>query len=145
MILEKVKSDLKTAMKAGDKVKVSVLRMLISATKNREIELKRPLEDEETISSIRSQIKQLKESYEQFKRGKREDLAEKALLEINVLKTYLPPELDDKELEEIVKAVISEFAATKKDFGRVMKEVISRVSGRAEGKRINEIVRQHLH
>ena len=144
MILEKVKSDLKTAMKAGDKVKVSVLRMLISATKNREIELKRPLEDEETISSIRSQIKQLKESYEQFKRGKREDLAEKALLEINVLKTYLPPELDDKELEEIVKAVISEFGATKKDFGRVMKEVISRVSGRAEGKRINEIVRQHL-
>ena len=144
MILEKVKSDLKTAMKTGDKVKVSVLRMLISATKNREIELKRPLEDEETISSIRSQIKQLKESYEQFKRGKREDLAEKALLEINVLKTYLPPELDDKELEEIVKAVISEFAATKKDFGRVMKEVISRVSGRAEGKRINEIVRQHL-
>ena len=145
MILEKVKSDLKTAMKAGDKVKVSVLRMLISATKNREIELKRPLEDEETISSIRSQIKQLKESYEQFKRGKREDLAEKALLEINILKTYLPPELDDKELEEIVKAVISEFGATKKDFGRVMKEVISRVSGRAEGKRINEIVRQHLH
>ncbi|MCD6281840.1 MAG: GatB/YqeY domain-containing protein [Deltaproteobacteria bacterium] len=144
MILEKVKSDLKTAMKTGDKVKVSVLRMLISATKNREIELKRPLEDEETISSIRSQIKQLKESYEQFKRGKREDLAEKALLEINVLKTYLPPELDDKELEEIVKAVISEFGATKKDFGRVMKEVISRVSGRAEGKRINEIVRQHL-
>jgi len=144
MILEKVKSDLKTAMKTGDKVKVSVLRMLISATKNREIELKRPLEDEETISSIRSQIKQLKESYEQFKRGKREDLAEKALLEINVLKTYLPPELDNKELEEIVKAVISEFGATKKDFGRVMKEVISRVSGRAEGKRINEIVRQHL-
>ncbi|RLA99592.1 MAG: GatB/YqeY domain-containing protein [Deltaproteobacteria bacterium] len=145
MILEKVKSDLKIAMKTGDKVKVSVLRMLISATKNREIELKRPLEDEETISSIRSQIKQLKESYEQFKRGKREDLAEKALLEINILKTYLPPELDDKELEEIVKAVISEFGATKKDFGRVMKEVISRVSGRAEGKRINEIVRQHLH
>ncbi len=144
MILKKVRSDLKTAMKTGDKEKVSILRMLISVAKNREIELKRPLDDEESISSIRSQIKQLNESYEQFKKGKRNDLAEKALHEIDILKSYLPPEIEDMELEKIVKDVITEINATKRDFGRVMKEVISRVSGRADGKRINEMVKQQL-
>ncbi|MCD6570441.1 MAG: GatB/YqeY domain-containing protein [Deltaproteobacteria bacterium] len=145
MLLEKIRSDMENAMKAGDKQKVTCLRMLIAAIKNREVSLKRTLEEQEIISIIRSQIKQHKESYTQFKKGKRDDLAEIEDNEISILREYLPKEMSDSEIKNIVDEIIAEIGATRKDFGKVMKTVMAKVAGRADGKKVNSIVSQSLN
>jgi uncharacterized protein YqeY len=144
MLFEQINTDLKNAMKAGDKQTVSCLRMLVAAIKNKEISLRKTLEEQEIVSVVHSVINQHKDSYEQFKKGSREDLAIIEEHSINVLKNYLPQELTDSEIQAIVNEVIAETNATKKDFGMVMKTVMSKVAGKADGKRINSIVSQSL-
>lgn len=144
MLAERIKKDMIEAMKAGDKDKVSCLRVLMAAFKNREKNLRKELDDQEILAVIRSEIKQVTESYEQFKGGHRDDLAAKELASIGFLKNYLPAEISEEEIVAIVDAAIAELAATKKDLGKVMKQVLAKVAGRADGKRINAIVSSRL-
>jgi len=144
MLAERIKHDMTAAMKAGDKDKVSCLRVLLAAVKNREKDLRKQLDDQEIIAAIRSEIKQVTESYEQFKGGHREDLAQKEFKNLQILRSYLPAEMSDEEITAIVDAVISETGATKKDLGKIMKIVLAKLAGRADGKKVNVIVSSRL-
>lgn len=144
MLEARIKQDMMDAMKAGDKDKVSCLRVLLAAVKNREKNLRKELDDQEVLAVIRTEIKQVTESYEQFKAGHRDELAATELAHLTVLKSYLPAEMSDDELMAIIEAVITELGATKKDLGKVMKQVMTKVAGRADGKRINAIVGSRL-
>jgi uncharacterized protein len=145
MLSDIIKADLGKAMKAGDKQKVSCLRMLVSALKYKQVEAKKDLDDQEVLQVLRSQIKQVSESLDQFKQGGRQDLAANEEANLAILKTYLPQELSDEEIKAIAQRIISETSATKKEFGLVMKKTVAEVAGRADGKRVSGIVSQLLH
>jgi len=145
MLEARIKKDMLDAMKAGDKDKVSCLRVLLAAVKNREKNLRKELDAQEVLAVIRAEIKQVTESYEQFKAGRRDELAAKELAGLTILKSYLPAEMSDDELIAIIDAVITELGATKKDLGKVMKQVMTKVAGRADGKRINALVGSKLN
>jgi hypothetical protein len=144
MLTEKIKQDVTLALKAGDKEKVSCLRVLLSTIKNREIALKRVLDDSEATGVLRTEIKQVTDSYEQFKNANRKDLADIESIRLGILKAYLPAEMNDDELLAAIDSVIAELNATKKDMGRVMKEVLSIAAGRADGKRVSTAVNARL-
>lgn len=142
---EKIRTDLTESMKAREAEKTSTLRMLQSAVKNEQINLKRELSDEETLSVIRKAVKQRLDSIEQYTKANRGDLAAKEQSEIEILKTYLPPELDDAELEAGIREIIASTGAqSKKDIGKVMKEATVKYKGRADGKKIQEIASRIL-
>ena len=144
-LINQIQEDLKRSMKAKDGNRVSVLRFLLSSIQNREIEKKDALDDDEVLSEISSSAKRRRESIEAFKEGDRADLVEKEEAELAVLQEYLPEQLSPDEIrgvvEEVVKAVGAESAS---DLGKVMKELMPRLRGRADGKLVNEIVRQVL-
>ncbi len=143
---EKLMNDYKEAMKAKDAARVSTITFLRSAMKNLAIEKKKDaLDDMDAISIVRKQIKQRQDSIEQFKKGNRADLAEKEMKEMEILKAYLPKEVTADELKKIVEdAVASTGAAGIKDMGKVMKEVNTKVAGRADGKMVSDFVRERL-
>ncbi|MDR6225053.1 GatB/YqeY domain-containing protein [Desmospora profundinema] len=144
-LIERLNQDMKTAMKNKDKETLSVIRMVRSSLKNREIELKRPLNEEEALDVVIKELKQQQDSLVEFDRAGRDDLAEKARSEIAVLERYLPEPLSDEELRSIVqKAVNRTGAASKADMGKVMKAVMPEVKGRADGKRVNRLVLEVL-
>lgn len=144
-LLQKIDDDLKTAMKASDTVKVSVLRMAKAALKNKEIDKKDALSEDEIRSVLLSLSKRSKESIEQFAKGGREDLVDKERQELSVLQTYLPPELTQEELDRIIDEAIRESSAESlKDIGNVMRLVMPRARGAADGKVVNERVRALL-
>lgn len=145
-LYDRLESDVKAALKQGDSLRVSVLRMLIAAIKMAEIQgnVKR-LDENGVISTVQKHIKQHKESIEQFEKGNRNDLAEKERNELKILEGYMPEQLGEEELLAIVKAAISETgAATKADMGKVMRAVMEKAKGRADGKAINQIVAKLL-
>src|SRR6266852_1447337 len=140
-LTEKIRTDLTSAMKAQEKDRLSTIRLLQSAIKNEQINLGHELSDEEAMSVIRKSVKQRQDSVEQYTKGNRPELAAKEQAEIDVLKTYLPPELSDEELESGIREIIASTGArSKKEMGKVMKEATTRYKGRAEGKKIQEIV-----
>lgn len=140
-----LESDLKTAMKAGEKKRVATLRLLLAAVKNERIQAQRELTGEEVEAVLRRAAKQRRESIEQYARGGREDLAAAEREELAILESYLPKGMDDQELEAEVKAVIAEKGfASAKDVGLVMKEIMARHRGRVDGKRAQEIARALL-
>jgi uncharacterized protein YqeY len=142
---EQIRADLTESMKARTAERTSVLRMLQSAIKNEQINVQHDLSDEEAMSVIRKAVKQRLDSIEQYTKGNRPDLAAKEQSELEILKTYLPPELSDDEIESGVREIIaSTGAASKKDMGKVMKEATARYKGRADGKKIQEIVQRLL-
>jgi hypothetical protein len=144
-LLERIDSDLKTAMKSSDKVAVSTLRIVKSTIKNKEIEKGETLTDEEIISTFSTLTKQRRESIEQFEKGGREDLVSAEKAELAVLQKYLPEQLSVEELEKLIREAIQITAASgTKDIGRVMKEVMPKVKGRADGKEINRKVSELL-
>lgn len=142
MLLEKIASDMKEAMRAKDALRLSTLRMLKSAVEYAKIEKKQEnLPDAEVVSVIKKQIKQRQDSIEGFEKGGRVDLAEKEKAELSVLKSYLPEELSAEQVTEIVKATIAEVGATTKaDMGKVMKAVQAKLAGRADNKLVSQIV-----
>jgi len=144
-LLQKIDDDLKTAMKASDTVKVSVLRMAKAALKNKEIDKRDALSEDDIRSVFLSLSKRSKESIEQFAKGGREDLANKERQELSVLQTYLPQELTQEELDRIIDEEIRESSAESlKDIGNVMRLVMPRVKGAADGKVVNQRVRALL-
>jgi uncharacterized protein len=144
-LAEKIRADLTESMKARDTERTSTLRMLQSALKNQQIELKRELEDAEVMSVIQKAVKQRLDSIEQFEKANRPELAAKEKSEMELLKTYLPAELSDSELEAGLQEIVTSTGATsKKDLGKVMKEATARFKGRADGKKIQEFVSRLL-
>jgi len=142
---ERIEADTRNALKIGAKEKVSTLRMLNAALKNKQIDKRRPLNEEEVIETIRSLIKQRKDSIELFAKGGRQDLVDKETAEIVVLEAYLPAQLAREELEVMVRDVVATTGAQGvRDMGKVMKALIPLVGGRADGKLISELVKNAL-
>jgi uncharacterized protein YqeY len=142
---EQIRADLTSAMKARDAERTSNLRMLQAAVKNEQINLGHELTDEEVLAIIRKGVKQRQESIEQYTKGNRPELAAKEAAEMAMLKQYLPPELSDEELEAAVREIVASTGAqSKKDMGKVMKEATARFKGRADGRKIQEIVSRLL-
>ena len=129
------------ARKAQEKDRALLLSTTLAALRNREIELRRPATDDEVIQVIRKGIKTRRESVEQYTAGKRMDLADQEAAEIRMLEEFLPPALDPAEIRTAVRAAI---AAGASDLGKVMAQVMPKFKGRAEGKQINQIVREEL-
>jgi uncharacterized protein len=142
---ERVRADMTSAMKAQEKERLSTLRMLQSALKNEQINLGHELSDEETMSVIRKAAKQRLDSIEQYTNGGRTELADKERAELELLKTYLPAELSDEEVESGLREIVAATGAqSKKDMGKVMKEATARYKGRVDGKKIQELVSRLL-
>ena len=141
MLSDQIDSDLKVAMKERNLVGLDALRMLKSAIKNKSIEKKTDsLPDKAVLELIQKLIKQRKESIEQFKKGNRQDLEDKETKEIALLERYLPSQLSDADLQNLVRETIDvTHARTRSEMGRVMKEIMPKIKGRADSKRINEI------
>jgi uncharacterized protein YqeY len=141
----RIETDLKTAMKAGQKRRVSTLRLLLSALKNERIQSQRELTDEEVEAAIRRAVKQRREAIEQYARGGRQDLVDAETEELGILQAYLPQELSEAEIEQAVRTVAAEKGlSSTKDVGLVMKELMARYRGRVDGKRAQEIARRLL-
>lgn len=133
------------AAKAGDKLRLSTVRLLLSAVKYKEVDLKRELTDEEVSAVASTLIRQRHDSIEQFRAGKREDLAQKEEEEIKILQGYLPPQLSPDEVRGLIKKTATEIGAQgMKDMGKLMKEVMPKLKGKAEGKLINDMVKEVL-
>ena len=146
MLEEKIFNDYKEAMKSRDKLKSSVLSFLRAAMINTAMEKKKKnLDDNDCLAVIKKQIKQRQDSIEQFQKGNRQDLAGKEIKELEILKSYLPPELSEEEIKKIIEeAIIVTGAQGIKDMGKAMKEVTAKVAGRADGKLVSDLVRQKL-
>ncbi len=144
-LTEQIRADLTAAMKAREADRTSNLRMLQAALKNEQINVGHELSDEEALNVIRKAVKQRQDSIEQYTKGNRPDLASKEASEMDMLKQYLPPELSSEELESGLREIIASTGAqSKKDLGKVMKEATARYKGRADGKKIQEIVSRLL-
>lgn len=143
----RLNEEMKEAMKSGDSVKLSVIRMLRSSIKNREIERGKGtvLNDSEVTEVIVSAVKQRHDSIEQFAKGNREDLVEQEKKELEVLNSFLPKPLSDSEVRSLISKVISEtHAAGVKDMGKVMKALMPQILGRADNGMVSKIVRESL-
>ena len=145
---EQIQKDITAAMKAREEQRLSTLRMVKTALKNREIEKRAPLDDKESQQVLSTLTKQRKDSIEQFTKGGRQDLADKEAAEIKLIETYLPRAAEEEEIVAGVKAVIAEMGSpTMKDMGSVMKNVMARFSAagmRVDGKQVSEAVKKEL-
>jgi uncharacterized protein YqeY len=143
---DKVNDDLMAAMKARDAARVSTLRMMKTAIKNREIDLRAQLEDPQALEVLKTLIKQRRDSIEQFLKGKREDLASKEAAEIKIIEEYLPPAVTEEEIEKVVAEVIQALSAPSlKEMGPVMKQCMARFSGKlVDGRKVSDAVKRRL-
>ena len=148
MVNQQISDDLKVALKAGDELKKSVLRMLMSAFKNKEIALSKKdsgLSEDETLQVLRTEVKRRWEAAEQFEKGGRGDLAKKEQEEARVLETYLPREISEEELLGVVKSALKEVVAqSSKDFGVAMKAAMAKLHGAVGGERVAQMVKKIL-
>jgi len=143
---ERVQKDLTEAMKAKEGLRLSVLRMMKTALKMKEVEKMRPLDDPEAVQVLQTLVKQRRESIEQFERGGRCDLAEKESREIAILETYLPAAPTEEEIAAAIEVAVAETGArSTRQMGAVVKAARSRLAGKAiDGKMLSERVREHL-
>jgi uncharacterized protein YqeY len=137
--------DLKLAMKEKNQVKKSVVTLIRSAVKQYEVDNRAELDDEGILDIVYKQMKQRKDALEEFEKAGREDLINQTQSEIEVLKTYLPVQLSEEEVEKIVIETINEVnASSMKEMGKVMSAIMPKVKGKADGKIVNELVKKHL-
>lgn len=143
---DRLTEDLKLAMKARDQLRMDVIRMIKAAVLNKEVEMKKDLDDAEMSRIMTTMIKQRKESVEQYEKGQRAELAAKERQEISIIETYLPKALSQEELVQAVDTVIRETGASSaKDMGAVMKAVMARLAGQSvDGKQVSDLVRSKL-
>ena len=142
---DKLSNDLKESMKSGDKIKVSVLRMIRSEIKNREIEKGSSLDDDTVMSVLGSFSKKARDSIEQFSKAGRTDLADKEKGELDIILGYLPAQMSEGDLRKLVKKAIEETGASgPKGMGMVMKAVMAEAKGQADGKAVNKLVKEML-
>jgi len=144
-IKDKITQDMKKALAAKDKVKLSVIRLLKSEIRYKEIEKGSELSDDEIISVLSSSVKRHKDSIEQFEKGGRDDLAAQEKAELEIIWEYMPKQLEEDELSKIVDEAIKETdVLSPSGLGKVMKTVMPKVKGRADGKRVNELALSKL-
>lgn len=144
-LLERLNNDMKQAMKNKEKDKLSVIRMLKAALQNEELKQRHELTDEDELTVLSRELKQRKDSLEEFANADRTDLVDKVRIEIQFVEEYMPEQLSADEISEIVKQTISEVNATSKaDMGRVMGALMPRVKGKADGSLVNKLVQQQL-
>ena len=146
---EQINNDLKQAMRDKDELGLSVLRMLAAAIRNKEIMMRKgedvSLTDQQTQEVAASEIKKRRDSVTEYKKGGRADLADKEKKEIAILEKYLPEQLNDEEIEKVVKEVVSVIGEVKQsDFGKVMGQAMARVKGKADGTKVGEAVKKVL-
>jgi uncharacterized protein len=149
MLHQQIESELKSALKSGEKEKAGVLRFLISAIKNFQIENKLKgeefLKDEDIVAVIRRQVKQRKDSISEYEKGGRADLVEKEKAELAILGNYLPAQIDDAKIREVVKEKIAELGiADKSGFGKLMGAVMAELKGQADGEAVKKMVEEEL-
>ena len=145
-LYERLDSDVKKALKEGNSLKVSVLRMVLSVIKTLQIEKNiKSLDDDSVIQILQRNAKQHRESIEQFGKGGRQDLVDKESSELKILDEYLPKQMTEEELRALVKTAIADTGAVlKSDTGKVMKAVMEKAKGKADGKTINKLVGELL-
>ena len=146
-LLTKLNEDMKQAMRAKDKKKLSVIRMVKASLQNEAINLGvDELSQEDELTILARELKQRNESYEEFKAAGRDDLCEKLSKEIDILSVYMPEQLSEAELEEVILDAIADLQVTsKKDFGKVMGNVIPKVKGKADGSLVQKLVQKNLN
>ena len=145
-LLERLNNDMKQAMKNKEKDKLSVIRMIKASVQNEAIKLgKHDLSEEEELTVLSRELKQRKDSLEEFAKADRTDLVDKLRIEIGFVEEYMPEQLSEEEISKIVKQTILEVNATSKaDMGRVMGALMPKVKGKADGSLVNKFVQQHL-
>lgn len=144
-LFEQILADQVAAQKAKDQERLSIIRMLSSALKNKKIELREELSEEVVLAVVKSQIKQLRDGLESFKSAGRDDLAKQAEFELSVLEKYMPAQMSDEELGNVVKSVLEEQGVTEMaDMGKAMGAVMTQVKGQADGGRVKEMVQKLL-
>lgn len=142
---QRVSADLTAALKSRDQTATSCLRLVLNALKGRQKDLGRDLTEEEELAVLKTIAKQRREAAEQFSQGGRTDLADKELAELAVVEGYMPRQLGEQEINSVLDEVFAqEQPAGPKDMGRVMKAAMARLGGRADGKMVNNLVRQRL-
>jgi len=145
---EQIQKDMVAAMRSREELRLSVLRMVKAALKNKEIDKRAPLDEKEEQQVLATMIKQRRDSIEQFQKGGRQELADKEAAEIGLIEVYLPKALGDEEIAAAVKATIAEMGSpTMKDMGTVIKSVMAKLQAsgaRVEGKTVSEMVKKHL-
>lgn len=141
---DKILNDLKEAMKAQDKEKLSVIRMVKGAMQMQELDKKAPLTDEEVISVIAKEIKTRKESIVEFEKGNRTDLIQKTEAEIKILEDYMPEQLTAEEIQKIIDEVFKKLNPTSSDMGKVMGAITPLVKGKADLSSISKTVKERL-
>lgn len=144
-LVESINEDLKAALKSGASLKVCTLRMVLASVHNLEIEKRTKggssITEEEVFGILRKEVKKRKEAIEIYSGAGRRDLRDKEMSELEIIMSYLPPLLPDAEIEKVVKSVIS---SGEREFGKVMKEAMKQLAGRAEAKRVGELVKKNL-
>lgn len=144
-IKDRLKEDMIAAMKAKEKGRLDCIRFIQAAVKKQEVDTRKDLDDAAVTSILMNLAKQRKDSIDQFRKGGREDLATKEEAELKILQSYLPEQMGAAELEKIVVAAIQETGAKgMKDMGGVMKAVMAKAAGRAEGSAVSEMVKRKL-
>ena len=145
-LYNRLTEDLKFAMKSRDQLRMDVIRMIKAAVLNKEVELKRDLDDAEMSRVMTTLVKQRRESIEQFEKAQRQELAAKERQEIAIIESYLPKPLSPEELETLVTSVIADTGSrSMKDLGAVMKAVMARLGGQSvDGKLVSELVKRKL-
>ena len=144
-LIERLEDELKEAMRARDEERRDALRLLLSSLRGAEKELQRPLHDDEELQVLQRERKRRVEAAEAFRAGGRPEQAAAEEAELAVLAEFMPEQLEEEELEEIVDSAIAEVGATSmRDFGRVMADVMPQVSGRADGSVVSQLVREKL-
>ncbi|MBK8274740.1 MAG: GatB/YqeY domain-containing protein [Nitrospira sp.] len=145
-LYDRLTEDLKFAMKSRDQLRMDVIRMIKAAVLNKEVELKRDLDDAEMSRVMTTLVKQRRESIEQFEKAQRQELAAKERQEIEIIESYLPKPLSPEELETLVTSVIADTGSRSiKDLGAVMKAVMARLGGQTvDGKLVSELVKRKL-
>ena len=144
-IFETISDDLNEALKCGDKNRVSILRMIKSAVKNREIEKKAPLDDDEVKAILKTFVKRAKESIEQFTNAGRTELVEKEKQELAVVQNYLPKQLSEEETKSMISDIVKELGSVgPQDMGKIMKAVMGKARGLVDGKLANKLLKKIL-
>ena len=144
-LLERLNSDIKQAMKNKEKDKLSVIRMIKASIQNEALKTGNEISEEEELTVLSREVKQRKDSLHEFDKAGREDLVEKIRTELQYVELYMPKQLSEEEVSEIVKQAISETGASSKaEMGKVMAVIMPKVKGKADGSLVNKLVQQHL-
>lgn len=145
-LIEQLQQDMKSALKNKEKEKLATIRLVRAAIKRAEIDNQGPLNEDQVLDVILREVKQRREAIQEYEKANRQDLVEKEKAQLAVLESYLPKQLTEEELEQLLRETIEELGVTsKKEIGKVMKTVMPKVKGRADGKVVNQLAQKLLN